>query len=115
MAMRDLTIKLKDFHIGNQHIANSYTRVVDGGRGKYIEFPPESINLSEIEVEPGQEYRLIEKWKSIAFYGWYRTIKTNKKVYFQYKPVDYADYLVGYYYIAPKDLEFEGDLHTEKS
>jgi len=35
--------------------------------------------------------------------------------YFQYKKADYADYLPGYYYIAPKDLVFEGELYVEKS
>jgi hypothetical protein len=113
--MRNIEIKSKDFFVGNILVANGYTRVVHGGRGKYAEFHPDSILTEALEVEPNQEYRLTEKWKKLVYYAWYRTKVGAKKVYFQYKKADYADYLPGYYYIALKDLIFEGELYTEKS
>ena len=113
--MRDIEIKSKDFFVDDVLIATGYTRVVHGGRGQYIEFHPDSIIDSELEVEPNQEYRLTDKWKKLVYYAWYRTKTGAKKVYFQYKKADYADYLPGYYYIAPKDLTFEGELYIEKS
>lgn len=108
-------IKPKEFFVDGLLIATGYTRVVHGGRGKYIEFHPESVIVDELEVEPNQEYRLTEKWKNLVYYAWYRTKAGTKKVYFQYKTVKYADYLPGYYYIAPTDLTFDGELYTEIS
>lgn len=113
--LRDISIKEKDFYLSGVHIADSYTRVVHGKRGAYVEFLPQNIDLNQIEVEPGQEYRLTDKWKKLTYYAWYRTKESHKKVYFQYKKVDYADYLPGMYYISVKDLEYDGELYTEKS
>lgn len=113
--MRDIQIKAKNFFVNDELIATGYTRVVHGGRGAYLEIHPDSMVESGLEPEPKQEYRLTEEWKKLAYYAWYRTKVGFKKVYFQYKKVNYADYLPGYYYIDPKDLTYEGELYTEKS
>lgn len=113
--MRDISNKSKNIFVGEELIANEYTRVVAGGRGKYLEIPEQSFNKEILEVQPGQEYRLTDKWKNLAFYAWYRTKVNKEKVYFQYKKVDYADYLPGYYYIGVKNLKYDGELYEETS
>jgi hypothetical protein len=113
--MRDLSIKNKDIYCDGILIATGYTRVVHGGRGQYLEIPIECAEQDYFEVVPGQEYRLTEKWKHIAYYAWYRVKESLEKVYFQYKKVNYADYLPGYYYVSVKNLTYEGELYTEKS
>lgn len=113
--MRDIEIKAKDFFVEGVLVANGYTRVVCGGRGPYIEIHPDSMIESMLELEPGQEYRLEDKWKQTVYYAWYRTKVGLKKVYFQYKKVSYADYLPGYYYVALLDLDYSGDLYIEQS
>lgn len=104
--MRDLSIKLQpvfiqllDGSFGPQ-LSTGYSRLVTGGRGSYLEIPDSCLDKSLIEVEPGEEYRLTEYWKVRAFYAHYRTSTAHRKLYFQYKPVSYADYEPGYWYIS---------------
>jgi hypothetical protein len=111
--MRDLSIKSKEFYCKDLLIATGYTRLVKGGRGNYIEFDPISIIKENIQVAKGHEYRLTDKWKKIVYFAWYNPLNSDIKIYYQYKTVDYADYLIGYYYIAPKDLDYEGELYSE--
>lgn len=68
---KDMTfhVKLEDGAKGPL-LATSYVRLVVGGRGSYVEFLPEQINREELEVEPGQEYRLSDDWREKAFYAW---------------------------------------------
>lgn len=84
-----------------------HSRLVIGGRGNYWEIPYKDMIQDRIEVEPGQEYRLTEKWRSLVYYAWFRTVVGHKKVYLQFKPVNYADYKVGFYYIAESDAKPE--------
>lgn len=111
--MRDLSWKDKEFFVDEHLLARGYTRLVVGGRGAYIEFPPDLIDEDLLEPEPNEEYRLLPEWYSKVFYAWLRTKYGHKKVYFQYKTVDYADYLPGYYYIFVNDVNFDGDLYEE--
>jgi hypothetical protein len=96
-------------------IAQAYVRLLIGGRGPYVEFLPEHIIKDQIEVEPGQEYRLTDEWRKKAFYAWYRTKVGHRKVYEQFKYVGYADYVPTYFYISPDDLVFNGELYVEVS
>lgn len=82
-------------------LASGSTRIVHGGRGDYMEFSPEQMNLAALHVPQEQEYRLSDRWKNIVYYIWYET-KDGVKVYFQKKTVAYADYLLGYYYVDPR-------------
>lgn len=113
--MRDLSIKEKDFFVNKQKIASSYTRVVEGMRGAYVEFKSLCLDHEQIEVEPEQEFRITNYWKDKAFYAWYRTKVSHKKLYLQYKKVRYADYIPGMWYISVNDVSYDGDLHWEKS
>ena len=110
----DVHVRLKDGSKGPL-LSTGYVRVVVGGRGDYLEIHPDQIIRAEIEPEPSQEYRLSGKWREKAFYGWYRTIVSHRKVYEQFRHVGYADYIPGYFYVDPAELVFEGELYREKS
>lgn len=118
--MRDLTIKPRPVYIqlldGSQgpQLSPVYTRLVTGGRGSYLEIPDSHLDKTLIEVEPGQEYRLTERWQRLAYYAHYRTVDSHRKLYLQYKPVEYADYLPGYWYISLSHV-LGGPWYEERS
>lgn len=82
-------------------ISKGYTRVVHGGRGNYIEISSQDIILSNLFIPENQEWRLKSEK---CYYLWYST-KDGVKVYLQRKTVNYADYIVGYYYVSPLDCK----------
>lgn len=83
------------------HIAVGYERIVVGGRGPYIEFDEGQLILDELFVPEDQRWRFQH---GMSYYYEYRTKTDNVKVYRQKKIVDYADYLIGMWYISPFDL-----------
>ena len=92
------------------HVATSYTRVVLGGRGPYIEFNPDQIILANLHVPENERDRLNESKRSRVYYiEWRTNDEANLKVYEQLKLVDYADYRVGLLYISPFDLFVSGE------
>jgi hypothetical protein len=81
-------------------VADGYLRVVIGGRGPYIEF--QTVWQSHMRVPAEELYRFNDPH---VYYGEHRSHdKSDVKVYWQKKTVDYADYRVGRYYISPFDL-----------
>jgi hypothetical protein len=91
-------------------VAHSFTRIVHGGRGAYVEF--NSINV--LHIPDDQRWRVYSKK---SFYIEYRTLD-NIKVYHQLKEVDYADYKVGMFYISPvflKEFEKTGETYAKNS
>lgn len=114
----DIHVKVVDGQLISVHegplLATGYTRLVIGGRGEYIEIHPSQLIREEIEVEPGEEYRLNGEWREKAFYAWYRTKVAHRKVYEQYRHVGYADYVPGYFYVSPLDVIFRGKLYSEE-
>lgn len=118
--MRNLEIKNIPIYLSVDgqrviQLATGYTRLLEGGRGTYLEIPAESMLMDVLEAEPGQEYRLGEKWQKLAYYAWLRVKSWNVKVYLQYKQVTYADYLPGYFYISASfvvaDFPFYRESH----
>lgn len=86
-------------------VAVGYQRIVIGGRGPYIEFSENQIIRKNIHVPATELWRL---GNDISFYDEYRTQDAcNVKIYFQKKPVNYADYKLDCYYISPFDLKTE--------
>lgn len=77
-----------------------YTRVVIGGRGPYVEF--DELDYEALRIPRDQEWRL-SSYK--AYYVEFRSFSCDVKVYWQLREVDYADYIVGKYYISPFDLD----------
>lgn len=89
-------------------IATHYIRLVGGGRGDYIEFDPSHMVMENLHIPVKEAYRPTYK---LAHYVEYRSNdECNVKVYDQRRLVDYADYRLGLFYIAPKDLVFDGEL-----
>ena len=83
-------------------IADGYVRVVIGARGPYVEIDNEQIWRSHLRVPAAEVYRFND---AHVFYATYRSNDdSDVKVYWQRKPVDYADYQVGMYYVSPFDL-----------
>ena len=84
--------------------ANSYERVVHGGRGDYVELKKEQIlvNLkSHFNHELPDEVDLLSDF----YYYWLEPVGRTEKIYWQIKTVKYADYKIGYYYISPELLQ----------
>src|ERR1035441_5408429 len=80
-------------------VADGYLRVVIGGRGPYIEF--QTVWQSHMRVPAEELYRFNDPH---VYYGEYRSHdKSDVKIYWQKKTVDYADYRVGRYYISRHD------------
>lgn len=82
-------------------IASDYTRLVQGGRGDYLEMADDMIVKENIEIQPGQKFRLDTEQQSRVFYHWYRTKQGWYKLYYQIRLVGYADYKIGFWYIDP--------------
>ncbi len=91
------------FSPGGLRLCNRYNRIVVGDYGAYVEILPEDIINGNLMVKKGQEYRdADERYSKHTKYSWL-TAKdgSNIKVYFQKKPVGYADYTPGRYYVSP--------------
>jgi hypothetical protein len=91
-------------------VADSFIRIVHGGRGAYVEFD----SVKNVFVPEKEQWR---HRSDKAFYEEYRTFD-GVKVYHQRKPVDYADYQVGKWYISPvylADFETDGTYERQNS
>lgn len=88
---------------GGLEIAHNYKRVVVGDRGPYIEFEEDMMILPNIRILEAQRWRL---WNALCFYIDYRSNdECFVKIYKQKRPVTYADYKIGLWYISPFDLK----------
>lgn len=93
------------YSFGFLPVCRGYERIVIGDYGAYIEFSPEQACAENFVIEPGQQYRLEEKYQDTIKYIWYRMDHSvDTKIYFQLHTVDYADYRAGYYYINVFDV-----------
>ncbi len=102
-------------HGTGKMFAASYTRVVIGGMGPYIEFDVEDI-IHQLQTKPGEEYRTSGGKYMYVKYEWLMPVGFPEvKVYKQRRTVDYADYKVGKIYVSPEQLDWEGELYSENS
>lgn len=83
-------------------IANRYNRIVIGDYGAYVEFMPEDVIHQNIVVKKGQEYRDTDsRYSGNVKFSWLTlTDNSDIKIYYQKKPVAYADYVPGRYYVS---------------
>ena len=102
-----------NFYTSNKlQISTNYNRVVIGDRGPYVEFEKKDLLFSNFYIPEDKISRLNGKK---YYYIEYRSIdKSFVKLYFQKRSVDYADYLIGKYYISPFDLYFENGIKIIK-
>jgi len=97
------------------HVATCYTRVVIGGRRPFIEYLPTHLIWDSLHIPDEQKHRKEHPWKDRVYYVEWRTKDASRvKVYEQSRPVDYADYKVGLFYISPFDLFIEGEAVITK-
>lgn len=87
-------------------IAESFERVVHGGRGDYIELTAEQIKVPLVYRFDGKPFNEgdVDKDTDIFYYWLCPERDPLTKIYYQLRTVDYADYKVGYYYMSPSLL-----------
>lgn len=87
-------------------IANDYNGIVIGDYGAYIVISYDNIITDNVVIKKGEEYRKFNtKFSSKVKYELYTDIKDRHiNIYYQKKPVEYADLKPGYFYISPYDL-----------
>lgn len=95
------------YTVGGVKVATEHNRIVHGGRGAYVEFLDEQVT-DNLVVTPGSEWRLDPEHPAhdqcyFALYNPKGEVKT--RIYHQHKTVDYADYVVGRWYISPTKLQ----------
>jgi hypothetical protein len=82
----------------NTPIAMGYDRVVVGDYGAYIEFS--NVYEDNLKIKEGEEYRINEYYKSVK-YLWLTTKDSSDcKIYYQLRPVKYADYIEDKFYVS---------------
>lgn len=85
-------------------IAESYSRIVVGDYGAYIEFSQEQLSSAHLIVKPGEEYRFEIGFESVKYHWYCLQENRNIKIYYQRRKVPYADYQIGMFYISPFEL-----------
>ena len=93
-------------------VCTRYKRIVIGERGPYVEI--ERIFLTQERHIP-----MSEEWRTQSIHPYYHEYRTNDttnvKIYHQQKLVEYADYVLGLFYVSPFDLYTEdGKVLIEK-
>lgn len=96
----------KLYSLSNALIANAYERIVIGDYGAYVEFTEVQANKEAFIIAPKQGYRVTDhRYKDLVKFIWLTTEEQDIKIYYQKKPVVYADYKVGYYYVSILELK----------
>jgi len=85
-------------------ISSGFNRIVHGGRGAYVEFTTDQMLTKNLLLTDKAKWRL-NKLQEVYYVEFRVNDYYQAKVYFQLKPVDYADYMVGMWYISPRDLQ----------
>lgn len=88
-------------------VSKGYNRIVIGDYGAFIEFDSDQVVQDNIQVQKGQEYRINDaSFINKVKYIWLTASDDSKiKIYFQQKTVDYADYVVGKFYVSPYEIK----------
>jgi hypothetical protein len=96
------------------HVANSYERVVFGGKGPYVEFEKSQVLHRSFYIPPTQLFRLSDPK---IYYVEYRSNDVdNVEMRYQLRSLKYADYKLGYFYISLVDLyDIDGNPSVKSS
>lgn len=94
------------YTLDGTQIATGYQRIVIGDYGAFVEIAPGQICKDALRCKPGQEYRYAEeRFAANIKYLWLTTKdRSDCKIYFQKKGVNYADYVPGMFYISPYEV-----------
>ena len=94
------------FSLDGMQLCRGYDRIVIGDYGAFVEIAPERILRNNLHCKEGQEYRFTdERYAKNVKYLWLTAEDSSGcKIYLQKKPVDYADYVPGMYYISPYEV-----------
>jgi hypothetical protein len=82
-------------------VATDSIRTVHGGRGDYLEFSPDMMVMKNLDLVHG--WCPIHRSKHRYFFEYWTA--DGVRVYEQRELVNYADYKIGYFYIAPELLQ----------
>jgi hypothetical protein len=88
-------------------IATNFNRVVHGKRGAYVEFLDEQIIRTAIKIPEGSEWRLNDTHPAghLCYFVLYCPKGEKIRIYHQKRTADYADYVIGRWYVSPKYLQ----------
>jgi hypothetical protein len=105
-------MKTLDIHLTDGRLfATGYNRVEHGGRGHYVEFTKDQIILP-LKSKHGQDLpEDILGTEQFYYYWLIPEIGFSYKVYWQAKPVTYANYRIGLYYSSPNNFKENILLH----
>lgn len=101
---------IQDIYLKNNTLfAQSFERVVHGGRGDYVEFRYEQIipNLyykfvvDEYNTPIKFDINNVDMYNGFYYHWLLPETDLATKVYYQMKTVKYADYKIGYFYVSP--------------
>lgn len=97
------------YTLDDTQIATGYQRIVIGDYGAFVEISSEQIRKEALRCKPGQEYRFAEeRFAANVKYLWLTAKdRSDCKIYFQKKGVNYADYIPGMFYISPYEIYVE--------
>ena len=90
------------YSLSGTPLFEGYVRVVIGERGPYIEFDKDNVIFDNFHITESCEYR--KKDKRVYYVEFRSKDDSYVKLYYQKKTVNYADYLIGYYYANPFEL-----------
>lgn len=96
--------KINLYSCSGELLATSYTRIVIGERGPYVEHLPATIEWYNFHIPTD----LLWKVESPTVdYVEYRSNQDHVKLYLQKREVNYATYKIGLIYLSPFDLYFD--------
>ena len=83
-------------------LSKRYIRVVIGDYGAFLECTPEQVCKENIQYKPWQEYRYQDERfsKNVKYFWLTAKDRSDCKIYFQKKAVDYADYMPGFFILV---------------
>lgn len=91
-------------------LCKGYSRIVIGDYGAFVEIAPGQIQKEVLRCKPGQEYRYQDdRFSQHVKYLWFTVRdRSDCKIYYQKKRVEYADYTPGFFYISPYEVCVSG-------
>ena len=93
--------------LSGTQLCTGYNRIVIGDYGAFVEITNQQMLHRNIQVMRGQEYRYQDpRFSAHVKYFWFTARDDSQcKIYLQERPVEYADYVPGMYYISPYEVE----------